>query len=142
MPAGGFLSLLRHLLRLDGHRSRLIARRRRHGTDGRRHHFLRPPRDFGRLRRLCWLGERRFDVGVRRGGDEGAGPSGTQAEPPAPLVMPEARPLQPNLHADEVLEPEGELAAPPPPPPYPVHGWACPRVGPVTSGDRAYSPGP
>jgi hypothetical protein len=25
-------------------------------------------------------------VGVRRGGDEGAGPSGTQAEPPAPLV--------------------------------------------------------
>jgi hypothetical protein len=30
-----------------------------------------------------------------------------------------------------VLEPEGELATPPPPPPCPVHGWACPRLGPV-----------
>jgi hypothetical protein len=54
--------------------------------------------------------------------------------------MPKARPLptwilagsaSPNLQADEVLEPEGELATPPPPPPCPVHGWACPRLGPV-----------
>jgi hypothetical protein len=30
-----------------------------------------------------------------------------------------------------VLEPEGEYAALSPPPPCPVHGWACPRLGPV-----------
>jgi hypothetical protein len=86
--------------------------------------------------------------GPRRGrhGD-GAGPSGTQAESPAPLVMPEARPLPswilagpaaPNLYADEELEPADQemdidpaLAAPSPPPRCPIHGLACPRLVPA-----------
>jgi hypothetical protein len=76
----------------------------------------------------------------RGGGGDGAGPSGTQADPPTPPAMPEAQPLPawilagpvaPLLHADEEMEPAGDdpnLAAPLPPLPCPVHGWACPRL--------------
>jgi hypothetical protein len=69
------------------------------------------------------------------GGGDGAGPSGSQAEPPTLPVMPAAHPppawllagpAAPSLHTDEEMDPE--LAAPLPPLPCPVHGWACPRL--------------
>lgn len=146
MPAGGLLGFFLRLLHQHGRRSRRIARRRRHGTGGRRRHYRNRGDNTHQghryrhyyIRRLRWLESRRRRQDIRRGCGDGAGPSGTHAEPPAPVEMPEAQPLPasilagpaaPNLYADEEMEiDDPALAAPPPPTPCPIHGWACPRL--------------
>lgn len=112
-----FLGIFLRLLRGEDRRRQQIARRRR-GV--RIRSILR--RYGGRRHGLHRFGGRGRGFRHGLGGRHGAGPSGVQAEPAAPPVMPKAM-----LNADEAMEPaddemdfavvgvEPALAAPPPP---------------------------